>query len=308
VIHNNIDILSKNTGILRRNIDILHKNTGIPGNNIDIFRRNIDILSKNTGILSRNIGIPENIFDKTGQFDAIILNIILIFVVCKTIVNFDIKKSKNISIMANYLPTKETELAVWLSNFVTVANANLVALGLVAADLTPVSTLQPTFTANINDVEAKKAALASAIDTKDATKELVIQKVRVVVNRIQANPAVTVALKSQLGISTKDGGSVPQHPLAPNQLVAELLPDGSIELDWNRNGNGPGTQFVIEYRALPSANWQLLNVITKTSYIHSGLAIGAGIEYRIKARKGNETSVPCNTAVIHAGAELSGGV
>jgi hypothetical protein len=210
--------------------------------------------------------------------------------------------------MANYLPSKETDLAVWLANFVTVANANLATLGLVAADLTPITTLQPTLTANINDVEAKKAALASAIDTKDATKDALIQKVRVVVNRIQANPAATVAIKSQLGISTKDGGHYPQHPVAPAELMAALLPDGSIELDWSRNGNAPATQFVIEYRILPSAAWQLLNVVTKTSYIHSGHAIGAGIEYRVKSRKSDETSTSSNTAVIHAGAELAGGV
>jgi hypothetical protein len=208
--------------------------------------------------------------------------------------------------MANYFPLKETEFTVWLGNFVTAVNANLATTGLVAADLTPITTLQATLTANLADVETKKAALASATQTKDATKEAVIQKVRALVNRIQANAAVTPAMKAQMGITTGNSSNYPQNPVAPNQLIAELLPDGSIELDWNRNGNGPGTQFVIEYRALPSAAWQLLNVVTKTSFIHSGHAIGNGIEYRVKARKGNETSAPCNTAVIHTSAELSG--
>ena len=88
--------------------------------------------------------------------------------------------------------------------------------------------------------------------------------------------------------------------------MATLIPESGIELDWSRNGNGPGTQFVIEYRILPSAAWQLLDIITKTSYLHSGVALGAGIEYHIKARKGTQTSAPCNTVVVHAGAELSG--
>ena len=210
--------------------------------------------------------------------------------------------------MANYFPVKETEFTVWLGNFVTVVNANLATAGLVAADLTPITTLQTSLSANISDVEAKKAALASATQTKDATKEAVIQKVRALVNRIQANAAVTAALKAQMGITTRDGSHYPQSPVVPNQLMAELLSDGSIELDWNRNGNSPGTQFVIECRVLPSANWQLLNVVTKTSFLHSGHAIGAGLEYRIKARKGNETSIASNVAVIHAGSELAGGV
>jgi len=91
---------------------------------------------------------------------------------------------------------KDKQTIAWLANFLTVANANLAPLGLIAGDLTPITALQPTYYTNLNDVEAKKAALASAVDTKDATKDSIIQKVRVVVNKIQANPAVTPALKS----------------------------------------------------------------------------------------------------------------
>ncbi len=210
--------------------------------------------------------------------------------------------------MANYFPVRETEFMVWLGNFVTAVNANLATAGLVAADLTPITTLQATLTSNIADVETKKAALASATETKEANKEAVIQKVRALVNRIQANAAVTPAIKAQMGITTRDGGNYPQHPVPPNELMVTLIPKIGVELDWSRNGNGPGTQFVIEYRVLPSAAWQLLDIINKTSYLHSGIAIGEGIEYQIKARKGSLTSGPCNTAVIHAGAELSGEV
>jgi len=39
----------------------------------------------------------------------------------------------------DYLPTKDTELQAWTKNFLTVANDNLVPLGLVAGDVTPVS-------------------------------------------------------------------------------------------------------------------------------------------------------------------------
>ncbi|MCX6153193.1 MAG: hypothetical protein NT007_03425 [Candidatus Kapabacteria bacterium] len=139
------------------------------------------------------------------------------------------------------------------------------------------------------------------MNTKDATKDSIIQKVRVVVNKIQANPAVTPALKSQLGISTHEGGSYPQHPIPPSELVAELLPDGNIELDWSRNGNAPGTQFVVEYSIPPYSQWILLNVVTKTSFIHIGHPLGLPIQYIVKARKGSETSGASNIAVVNAG-------
>ena len=200
-----------------------------------------------------------------------------------------------------YYPTKDGDFVAWLANFLTAATANLTALGLIAGDLTPISALQPTYSTNLNDVEAKKAALASAVDTKDATKEAILQKVRVIVNKIQANPAVTPALKSQLGISTHEGGHYPVHPVPPNELVAELLPDGNIELDWSRNGNAPGTQFVIECCILPAVNWNLLNVVTKTSYIHVDHPLGKPVQYQVKARKGTETSGPSNIAIVNGG-------
>lgn len=200
----------------------------------------------------------------------------------------------------SYLPAKEAELVIWLANFVNTANANLVVLGLVAADIDPVKALQPTLTANLNDVEAKKAALASSVETKDATKDSIIQKVRLLVNKIQANPAVTVALKAQLGISTHEGGTYPQHPVPPTDLVAVLQSDGSVNLTWNRNGNAPKTQFVIEYSVGATTNWILLDVITKTNYNHKGFPAGVPIKYSVKARKGGETSGTSNIAIANA--------
>ena len=200
----------------------------------------------------------------------------------------------------NYLPNKEADLVIWLANFVNIANANLAILGLVAADVDPVKALQPTLTANLNDVEAKKAAYMAAVDTKDATKDNVVAKVRILVNKIQANPAVTPSLKAQLGISTHDGGTYPQHPVQPTELVAVLQSDGSINLTWNRNGNAPGTQFVIEYSSGATTNWILLDVITKTNYNHKGFPAGVPIKYSVKARKGGETSGTSNIAIANA--------
>jgi hypothetical protein len=44
--------------------------------------------------------------------------------------------------MADYIPGPDANFQAWQSNFVTYANANLAALGLVAADMTPVTTAQ----------------------------------------------------------------------------------------------------------------------------------------------------------------------
>lgn len=201
---------------------------------------------------------------------------------------------------STYYPSKDAELVVWLGNFITVANANLAALGIVATDVDPIKALQPTYSTNLNDVETKKAALSASVETKDATKDSIIQKIRLIVNKIQANPAVTPSLKAQLGISTRTGSTNLQHPVAPSDLVAELQSDGSVNLTWNRNANAPRTQFVIESIVGNGTEWSLLDVVTRTNYTHQGIGRGEQIMYRIKARKGNETSGCSNLAIVNA--------
>ncbi len=201
----------------------------------------------------------------------------------------------------SYYPRKDSEFTIWLQNFTTVANANLAALDLVAGDLTPITTLQSIYTSNLNDVEAKKAALAGAVDTKNTTKASIIQNVRVVVNKIQANPNVTTALKAQLGISTREGGQYPINPVEPNELIAEINGDGTIELRWNRNGNGPTTQFIIYTKVGAEINYRILDVVSKTSYKHIGVSLAERIEYYIKARKNGVESGQSNIAIINPG-------
>ncbi|MCK4659666.1 MAG: hypothetical protein KAV82_09125 [Phycisphaerae bacterium] len=58
--------------------------------------------------------------------------------------------------MADYIPGADAKFNAWLDNFVTYANANL---GLVAADLTPITTAQTAWnTALAAHVSAQQGA------------------------------------------------------------------------------------------------------------------------------------------------------
>jgi hypothetical protein len=60
--------------------------------------------------------------------------------------------------MADYIPGPDANFQAWQSNFVTYANANLAALGLTAADMTPITAAQSPwvngFTAHVAAVNA----------------------------------------------------------------------------------------------------------------------------------------------------------
>ena len=82
--------------------------------------------------------------------------------------------------MADYIPGGDAAFNAWLDNFVTYATANPANLGLVAGDLTPVTTAQTAwntaYTANVTAQQAAKSATqqknadrAGGLDTRAHT-------------------------------------------------------------------------------------------------------------------------------------------
>lgn len=204
--------------------------------------------------------------------------------------------------MPDYIPKKDTEYQDWLGNFITVANANLVALGLVAADITPLQTVKTGFDNSLTDLEAKKAAMKAATQKKDTLRKSSTTKARALVKKIQANQAVTNELKASLQITvTGSHPAPPEIPYPPNNLVAYVSGSGEYKLDWKRNGNSSGILFVIEARMGNSSAWLPIFTTTKTSYTHSGNPPGTKITYRVKAQRGETQSPPSNTAVVNDG-------
>ncbi len=199
----------------------------------------------------------------------------------------------------DYIPAPDLDYQAWLVNFVTVANANLAALGLVAGDMTPVTTAKTPFDTAIPDVVTKQQALAQAVQNKVTTRKTSVGTVRTVVRKIQANPAVTNALKAQLGITVKDISPTPVTPVPPLDLVARGLDTGTNILNWKRNGNKPSVQFVIEAKIGTSTAWVLIDVTSATKYSHVFQQPGVKAIYRVRARRGSAVSEPSNEAVVY---------
>lgn len=103
--------------------------------------------------------------------------------------------------MADYIPGPDANFQAWQANFVTYANANLAALGLVASDMTPVTAAQTNwnnaFPAHITAVAAAKAAKQA----KDDARAVYVGVIRPLVRRLQASAVVSDAEKAALGIT-----------------------------------------------------------------------------------------------------------
>ena len=201
----------------------------------------------------------------------------------------------------DYLPTKDTDLQAWTQNFLTVANANLAPLGLVAGDVTPVSTDKTSFDAAITNNNTKQAEAKAATLQKNTVKTNLSGKIRILVRKIQANPAVLPQLKAQLGITVGDAVPTPLVPQQPTELVAMPDASGVNKLQWNRNGNPFGTTFIIESQENVSLPWFFAGTTTKATFEHSGQIPGKMLFYRVKAQRNEQISEPSNVAVVYSG-------
>ncbi len=105
--------------------------------------------------------------------------------------------------MPDYIPTSDADYSDWLHQFVTYANANLAVLGLVAADVTPLTSASTDFDAAITANDAAVAQAQGTTATKGTKRSVAEGITRPLVAQIQAHPGVTDAQRNSLGITVR---------------------------------------------------------------------------------------------------------
>ncbi len=107
-------------------------------------------------------------------------------------------------VMPDYIPRADADFDSWQANFVTYANANLAALGLVAGDLVPIAGGQTGWTTAYTAHIAAQATAQSATALKETARQTYVFLLRALVKRLQASPAVNDAERGALGITIPD--------------------------------------------------------------------------------------------------------
>lgn len=199
----------------------------------------------------------------------------------------------------DYIPKKDTIYRDWLANFLTVANANLAALGLTDTDLKPLQMDKPIYDDAITNAETLQAQAKAATEKKNTVRKSSETKARAIVKRIQAKLDVPPNLKKQLQITVPgDSPAPPTVPYTPKNLLVNVVGIGANELKWERNGNIPSIIFIVEALTDEAKDYVQIFSTTKTSYTHTGIPSGTKISYRVKALHGEIPSPYSNIAVI----------
>lgn len=135
--------------------------------------------------------------------------------------------------MSNYLPDSEAELTVWLENFVEQLKGLQAALGLAPATVNAVEASHNQLKTKLEEINALKAQLASAVEEKNELLETVTTTVRALVKGLQANPAMTDGDRVKLRLTVPDTIRTPSpvpttHPTAQIDVSQPLRHTGQV--------------------------------------------------------------------------------
>ena len=105
--------------------------------------------------------------------------------------------------MRDYIPDSDADLKLWLRNFLNSANANLAALGLVAADLEPIAAAADTFDITIDKSVTAQAGARAAIEDKASARAVIEALVRPLARRLQATETIKDSHRQALGLNIR---------------------------------------------------------------------------------------------------------
>lgn len=124
--------------------------------------------------------------------------------------------------MPDYIPVTDAEFDTWIHNFSHYASSHLAELGLVAADLSPITDGVTDWDAAYADHVAAQAAARGASQTKSASRNSLETDVRPLVQRIQTSATVDNAHRANLGVTIR---SAEHSPIG----VPDSRPIGTID-------------------------------------------------------------------------------
>jgi hypothetical protein len=103
--------------------------------------------------------------------------------------------------MPDFIPASDAEFDTWIHNFTHYVSAHLAELGLVAADLTPITDSVTDWDTAFADQVAALAAAQGASQTKNSVRAALEGLVRPLIKRMQSHPGVTNAHRASMSIT-----------------------------------------------------------------------------------------------------------
>jgi hypothetical protein len=125
----------------------------------------------------------------------------------------------------DYIPQPDGDFNAWETNFVTYVGVNTAALGLLPADVTPLTAAQTAWNTGYSGHVTAQAAAESATENKDDKRKAFEGVIRPLVNRLQASTTVTDAQRQAMGITVRDTHHTPVGPPTTRPVADVTSPE-----------------------------------------------------------------------------------
>ena len=193
---------------------------------------------------------------------------------------------------ADFIPRADPDFIAWSTNFFTVLNGNLAAVGLGESDVEPLQDVSAGLAAAYTDQIAKVAAANAAVELKKTRRAAYEPTLRALVRRIQAHPGMTDSLRAQLKITVPTrtrtrrgvGAEVPGLvlDLKAGQVVVHF---GTNPGDEQTNGKPAWAAGCNVYRKKAGETaFALLAFDTASPYVDSVTGAAANYAYKVAYR------------------------
>ena len=150
---------------------------------------------------------------------------------------------------------------------------------------------------NNTEVDSARVAYRKAVADRENARKRAADAAAQVARTVYANPAVSPGMIQGLGLQPRSTSRAKVVPVSPLRLTATPQNTGAVLLEWDRNGNAPGVNFLVEAK-LGAGEWTLAQDTTATRILLTGFAAGAPVAFRVSASKNKTTSEP--TAPVSA--------
>jgi len=111
--------------------------------------------------------------------------------------------------MANYIPPKDSDLALWAANFSALITASPGTYGLVAADAAAIAAVQATWVAAYALVTSPSTKTAATVQAKNIARANLLVTDRAYAQQIANNMGVSSANKIALGLNPRTNTPTP---------------------------------------------------------------------------------------------------
>ncbi len=217
--------------------------------------------------------------------------------------------------MPDYVPYNDTKLREWARRFADKLAEYRQTLGLSEAEVAALKAEQEAFaTALQNHQNAQRHAMAMTAAKRDKHDDLV-RAIRAMFRRIDYHPALTPAMRAEMGLNVRDGARQESIPLSdPPGIYVRVINSrvfvhfGTHPMNEQKNTKPPWATGVNVYRRKDGEEeFRLVAFEISSPYIEDvpGPACGYSYMVRYRGQKAHELGPHSNAAWVAVGGAMA---